>query len=158
MITGASEDEERGDRAEHEGDEQQQGRGEAERLAVVLLLQLLGEDRDEGGLQRGVGEEGADQVGDLEGDREGRHRPVDAVVAGGDDLADEAGDARGRGGDREERGRAGDPPGLAARRGSRGSSSPGSKASAARTAASAVDRRVRRDRGAVGCLGRLQAG
>ncbi len=41
----------------------------------------LGEDRDEGGLQRRVGEQAADQVGDLEGDREGRHRPADAEVA-----------------------------------------------------------------------------
>ena len=108
-------DEERGDRAQHHRDQQQQGRGEAEGLAVVLLAEQFGEDRDEGRLQRRVGEQGADQVGDLEGDREGRHRPVDPVVAGGDDFAGEAGDARGGGGDREERGRAGDPPRLPAR-------------------------------------------
>ena len=89
-------------------------RGEAEGLAVVLLPQQLGEDRDEGGLQRGVGEQGADQVGHLEGDREGRHRPADAVVAGGDDFPHQAGDPRGGGGDREEGGGAGDAAGLAA--------------------------------------------
>ena len=102
--------------AQHHRHQQQQGRGEAEGLSVVLLAEQFGEDRDEGRLQGGVGEQGADQVGDLEGDREGRHRPADPVVAGGDDFAAEAGDARGGGGDREERGRAGDPARLAARR------------------------------------------
>ena len=111
------EDEEGGDRAQDHGHDQQQGRGEAERLAVVAFCsELLGEDRDEGRLQRGVGEEAADQVGHLEGDREGRHRPADAVVAGGDDLAHQAGDPRGGGGDREEGGRAGDAARLAAGR------------------------------------------
>ena len=56
------------------------------------------------------------RFGHLEGDREGRHRAVDPVVAGGDDFAREAGDARGGGGDREESGRAGDPARLASGR------------------------------------------
>ena len=76
MTTGASEDEDRGDRAQHHRDQQQQGRGEAEGLLVLLAAEQFGEDRDEGRLQGGVGEQGADQVRDLEGDREGRHRPV----------------------------------------------------------------------------------
>ena len=51
-------------------------RVEASRNASRLspLLELLGEDRDEGRLDRGVGEQAADQVRDLEGDRERRHR------------------------------------------------------------------------------------
>ena len=110
------EDEEGRDRTEDEGDEQEQGRGEPEGLAVVLLLQLLGEDRHEGRLQRRVGKEGANQVGNLEGDREGRHRAADPVVGGGDDLPPEPGDPRRGGRDREERGRAGDPAGRRLRR------------------------------------------
>ena len=143
--------------AEHEGDEQQQRRGEPEGLAVVPLLELFGEDRDEGGLERSVGEESADQVGDLEGDRERRHRPVDAVVAGGDYLPDQARDPRQRGGGREERGRAGDPARLPPRR---------------RISARLLARLERLGGthrgigialgvlaiGCVGCLGRLQAG
>ena len=53
-------------------------------------------------LQSGVGEQAADQVRDLEGDRERRHRRADAEVARGDDLADQADDARGAGRDAEE--------------------------------------------------------
>ena len=108
------EDEQRRNRTQHEGDQEQQGRGEPEGLAVVLFLQLLGEDGDEGRLQRRIGEEGANQVWDLEGDREGRHRTADAVVAGGDDLADEACDPRGSGGEGEERRGAGDASGTRA--------------------------------------------
>jgi len=60
----------------------------------VLLADQFGEDRDEGRLQGGVGEEGADQVRDLEGDREGRERADGGEVARGDDLADEPRDPR----------------------------------------------------------------
>ena len=58
----------------------------------------------------------ADQVRDLEGDREGRHRAADPVVAGGDDFAAEAGDARGarwRSRRRRWSGRSGPPGGRA---------------------------------------------
>src|ERR1044072_3742879 len=72
------------------------GGGGGAARAVLLALEVLGEDRDESWLQGSVGEEAADQVGDLEGDREGRHRAADAVVTRGDDLTAEAGDARGR--------------------------------------------------------------
>ena len=110
-------DEEGGDRAEHHRRQQHQGRGHPERLAVALLAEQFGEDRDEGRLQGGIGEQGADQVRHLEGDRERRHRPLHPVVAGSDDFAAEAGDARGAGRDREEGGRAGDPPRLSPRGG-----------------------------------------
>ena len=78
---------------------------EASRKAsrLLALLELLEEDRDERGLDRRVGEQAADEVRDLEGDRERRHRALDPEVARGDDLADQAGDPRERRGDREER-------------------------------------------------------
>ena len=44
--------------------------------------------------ERGVGDERADQVRDLEGERERRGRAGRAEVRAGDDLADQAGDAR----------------------------------------------------------------
>ena len=72
------------------GDQEDQGRGEAEGLAAPPALELLGEHGDERGLDRGVGEQAADQVRHLEGDRERRHRAADPEVAGGDDLADQA--------------------------------------------------------------------
>ena len=53
------EHEQGGDRAQHHGHDHQQGRGEAEGLAVVLLLQQLGEYRDERALQRRVREQAA---------------------------------------------------------------------------------------------------
>ncbi len=49
------------------------------------------------------------RFGQLEGDRERRHRPLDAEVARGDDLADEPGDPRGARGDAEEGGGAAQP-------------------------------------------------
>src|SRR6185312_3233402 len=71
----------------------------------------------EGGLQGGVGEQRADQVGDLEGDRERRHRAFDPEVAGGDHFARQTGDPRERGGSGEERGRARDAAALTGPRG-----------------------------------------
>ena len=59
---------------EDEGDEEDQRRGEVERLAPAPVLELLGEDRHERRLDRGVGEQAADRVRDQEGDRERRHR------------------------------------------------------------------------------------
>src|SRR5262249_8949780 len=74
---------------------------------LLSSLQQLGEDRDEGGGEGRVGEEGADQVGDLEGDREGGEGAAGAEVAGRDDLAHEAGypgqSGRGREDDRVAR-------------------------------------------------------
>ena len=158
ITTGGEEDEEGGDDAQHHRHQQQQGRGEPERVLVVLLADQFGEDRDEGRLQGGVGEEGADQVRDLEGDREGRHRAADAVVAGGDDFAAEAGDPRGGGGDREEGGGAGDPARLAPRRGSAGEFLAGVEGLGLAQRRIGVDSRPLVVSGCVGCLGRLQAG
>ena len=59
--------------------------------------------------ERRVGDERADQVRDLEGERERRHRAGRAEVAAGDDLAREARDAREAGEDREDDGVAGAP-------------------------------------------------
>jgi hypothetical protein len=56
------------------------------------VLELLGEHGHEGGLDRGVGEQAADRVRDQEGDRESRHLRADPEVAGGEDLAHQAGD------------------------------------------------------------------
>ena len=59
-------------RAEDREDQDEQRRGEPERLAPLALLEQLGEDRDERRAQRRVGEQAADEVRDLEGDRERR--------------------------------------------------------------------------------------
>ena len=91
---------------EHQRDEEDQGRGEAERLALVAALQVLGEHGHEGGLDRRVGEQAANQVGHLEGDRECRHRVADPEVVGRDNLADQACNPRQAGGEREQGGRA----------------------------------------------------
>ena len=73
MITRRDEDEDDRERAEHDEDQPEQRAGELERLlALAVLLQQLGEDRDERGAERRVGEQRAHQVRDLEGDRERR--------------------------------------------------------------------------------------
>ena len=54
------------------------------------LLEQLAEDGHERRRERRVGDERADEVRDLEGDREGVDRPAGAEVVRGDDLADEA--------------------------------------------------------------------
>ena len=74
MIGSASEHEQRRERAEHQEDQEEEARGDAERLLALALLEQLREDRHEGALERRVGEQRADQVRDLEGDRERRHR------------------------------------------------------------------------------------
>ena len=96
MTHRRDEDEQRRQGAEHEDAREDQRRGEPERLAPLAALELLGEHRHERRLDRGVGEQAADQVGDLKGDRERRHRPLDPEVARGDDLAHEPGDPRER--------------------------------------------------------------
>ena len=72
------------------------------------LLEQLGEDRDERRAERGVGEQAAHEVRDLEGDRERGERAARGEVARRDDLADQTGDPAQAGGDREDRGVAGD--------------------------------------------------
>ena len=86
-----------------------QRRGEPERLPALALLELLGENRDERRLDRGIREQAANQVRDLERDRERGHRALDPEVGGGNDLPHDARDARERRGDREEGSRAGKP-------------------------------------------------
>ncbi len=105
-----AEDEQRGDRAERGEHHEQQRRGEARGLALATVLQQLGEDRHERSRERRVGEQAADEVRDLEGDREGRERTGGAEVARRDHLAHEPGDAGQSGGDREDRGVACEPP------------------------------------------------
>ena len=82
---------------------------EASRNASLAapVLEVLGEDRHERRAERGVGEQPAHEVRDLEGDREAR-RAARPEVARGDDLADEPRDPREPRGDREDRGVAGD--------------------------------------------------
>src|SRR5262249_14775577 len=80
--------------------------GDAPRALAVALLQELREDGNERGRERGVGDERAHQVGDLESDREGVDLPLRAEVVGGDDLADEAEDPRDAGRGAEDDGRA----------------------------------------------------
>jgi hypothetical protein len=82
----------------------EQRRGQPEGLVLAVLLQQLGEDRDERRRQRRVREEAADHVGDVERDRERVDRAAEAEVLGREDLARQAGDAGEAGEDREDRG------------------------------------------------------
>ena len=103
-------DEERGQRAEAEQQEPEEGRGDPPRALAVALLEQLAEDGNEGGGERGVGDERAEEVRHLEGDREGVDLAGGAEVVRRDDLADEAEDAREPGGEREDRRRPGESP------------------------------------------------
>ena len=82
----------------------------------LALLEQLAEDRDERAGERGVGDERAHEVRDLDRDRERVDEPGDAEEVGADHLAHEAEHARDGGGGREDGGRAGDPAAVAARR------------------------------------------
>ena len=112
MITGASSTNSAVRTPSDDRDHEHERGGDPERLRAAALLELLGEDRHERRLQRRVGEQAADQVRDLERDRERAHRPLHAEVARRHDLADEAGDPREPGREREERGRERQPPGA----------------------------------------------
>ena len=70
---------------------------------AVAFLQQIAEDGHERAREGCVGDQGADEVRDLERDRESVDLPAAAEVVGGDALADETGDAREPGGDREDR-------------------------------------------------------
>ncbi len=104
-----------GERDQREADEQEARHraGRVDRVLAPLLLEQLGEDGHERARERGVGDERADQVRDLEGEREARRGAAGAVVGGGDDLAGEAGDPREPGEHREDRGVARPPGGGA---------------------------------------------
>ncbi len=103
-------DQERGDRAEAEEQEPEQSRGDTPRSFALALLEQFAEDGDERGRERGIRDERANEVRHLEGDREGVDLAGGAEVVRGDDLADEAEDARDAGGDREDRGLPGESP------------------------------------------------
>ena len=92
------------ERDQRQPDQQQPGERARELigLALLLVLQQLAEDRDEGAGERRVGHQRADQVRDLEGERERRRGAAGAEIAGGDDLADQPRDARQTRRDRED--------------------------------------------------------
>ena len=93
-----------------EEDEPEDGRGDPPGALAVALLEQVAEDRDERAGERRVGEQGADEVRDLERDRERVDLPVDPEVVGRDHLADEAEDPGEARRDREDQRRAGKPP------------------------------------------------
>ena len=86
-------DEERRQRAEAEQHQPEERRGDAPGALALSLLEQLAEDGDERGGERRVGDERANEVRHLEGDREGVDLAGGAEEVRGDDLADEAEDA-----------------------------------------------------------------
>ena len=110
-------DEDRREPAEDEEHEPEDRRRDPPGALAVALLDQVAEDRDERARERGIGEQGANEVRDLERDRERVDLAVDAEVVGRDHLAHEAEDPGEAGRDREDQGRAGEPAVLAAARG-----------------------------------------
>src|SRR5205807_9345220 len=86
--------------------------GDAPGAASLALLEQLREDRHERRREGRVGDESADEIRHLEGDREGVDLPGGTEVVRGDDLADEAEDAREPGGRGEDRRRADETPAV----------------------------------------------
>ena len=84
-------------------------RRDAPGAAALALLQQIAEDGHEGRREGGVGDERADQVRDLERDRERIDRAGGAEEVGGDHLAHEPEHAREAGRDSEDGGRDGEP-------------------------------------------------
>ncbi len=84
-------------------DEPEQARRDAPGALPLALLQQVAEDRDEGGGERGVGDERADRVRDQERDLERVDRADGTEVVARHDLADEAEDPGEAGGEREDR-------------------------------------------------------
>ena len=95
-----------------EQEEPEDGRRDAPGARLLPLLEQLAEDGHERGRERGVRDERADEVRDLEGDREGVDRAARAEVVRGDDLADEPEHPREPGRGREDRRRPREPPSL----------------------------------------------
>ena len=81
-------------RAQAEEEEPEQRRGDAPRPSAVALLEQLAEHRHERAGEGGVRDEDADQVRDLERDRERVDRAPRAEVVARDHLADQPEDAR----------------------------------------------------------------
>ena len=79
------------------------GVGHLPGLPAALLLKQPGEHRDEGRGERGVGQQGPHEAGDLVGDGEGAHGGPKPEVRDHDDLADEA-EHPGAGGRQHEEG------------------------------------------------------
>ncbi len=67
-------DEERGDAAEDEQRQPEERRGDTPGALLLAPLEQLAEDRDEGARERRVGDERADEVRNLDRDREGVDR------------------------------------------------------------------------------------
>ena len=106
------EDEDRRQRAQAEQHKPEDRRGDAPRTLLVLLEQLR-EDRDEGRRERRVRDECTEEVRELEGHGERVDAATGAEVVRRDDLAHEPEDAREPGRGREDRCRDGE---AAARR------------------------------------------
>ncbi len=102
------EDVERGQRREAEEHQPEERRRDAPG-ALLVLLQQLGEDRDERRRERGVRDERPEEVRELERDGEGVDLAAGAEVVRRDHLADEPEHAREARGDAEDRGRDGEP-------------------------------------------------
>ena len=109
-------DEDRGEPAEHEEDEPEDRRRDPPGTLAVALLDQVAENRDEGARERGICEQRAHEVRDLERDGERVDLPVDAEVVGRDHLAHEPEDPGEAGRNREDQRRAGEPAVLAAAR------------------------------------------
>ena len=87
------EDEEGSNAATDQKKEPEDRRCDPPGAGLLSFLEQLAEDGNKGGGEGRVGDEGADQVRDLERDREGVDRPARAEVVGGDDFANEPEDA-----------------------------------------------------------------
>ena len=89
--------EEEREREQHDVDgEQRRGDlvGEAPRRRLAVLLERAGIGRHEGGVEGAFGENGAEMVGQAEGDEEGVGDGAGAENGGHDHVADEAREAR----------------------------------------------------------------
>ena len=101
-------DEERRQPTEAEEEEVEDARGDAPRPDTVAPLEQLAEDRDEGRRERLVCDERADQVRNLEGNREDVDVARDSEIPPDDDLPEEPEDPRPCCRQREDGGRAGE--------------------------------------------------
>ncbi len=79
---------------QHEGETGERLLGEgARRSFAFLAVKPLGEERDEGGVERPFGEQPAEQIGDAEGDEEGVGHGAGAEHGRDQNVPDEAEDA-----------------------------------------------------------------
>ena len=96
--------------ADDEQEEPEHGRRDPPGARLLPFLEQLAEDGHERGRERGVRDERAHEVRDLEGDGEGVDRAARAEVVRGHDLAEQPEHAREPGRGREDRGRPREPP------------------------------------------------